>query len=60
MKKLVTLDEASKLTGVPYMSLRKYVLKPEVGDIIGVVRIGRRIYINRNSLMQFIHEIGDE
>lgn len=59
MKKLLTLDEASEIMGVPYMSLRKFVNEPGVENKIGIVRIGRRIYLNRKSLMEFIGE-GDE
>lgn len=59
MKKLITLDEASEITGVPYRSLWKFAQQQGDENKIGVVRIGKRIYLNRNSLMEFIGE-GEE
>lgn len=58
MTKLMSLDEASQLMGVPYASLRKFALEEETKA--GTVRIGRRIYLNRSIFMDYIKDKGEE
>lgn len=50
MKKLLTIAEAAEETGVPYRAIRTCILN---GDI-RYVKVGRRYYINSESLMKFI------
>lgn len=51
-KLLLTIDEAASMLGIGYMASRK--LLNEGG--LPTIRIGRRIYVNRNALMAFIGE----
>lgn len=51
-KLLLTIDETASLLGINYMAARKLLKEGNLPTI----SIGRRIYVNRNALMEAIGE----